>query len=345
MKKTILIVDFEQKAIEEMQQILQDEDFHLLTASDGSQALEMFESRNPDLVLTTALLPKLNGFELCKKITSGERGEVRPVVIYSEIYKAEKYRKEAVIGCGAMEFLDKPIPKWQLLKVIRSAFSEIPLGKIIEASPVPATVANSDTFVLALDEPESAGASLTEDLLGVDTLFEDSEPAPTAAIRDVDVEPFLLEAPLPESKASLISGIENAEIDAAVDAFRIDLEKEVRERDDHAAAQFEQELLRAGQGILEFESALEKSPEVPLLRLVDDESPVFELDAVEINAAPVGDAGPLELSEETNSDQTAEASQAVPTFSMKSTESRNWPPLLFLAAFVVLASLFWWFAK
>jgi hypothetical protein len=48
-------------------------------------------------VLTAALLPKLNGFELCKKITSGQLGDVRPVVMYSAIYKAEKYRKEAIL--------------------------------------------------------------------------------------------------------------------------------------------------------------------------------------------------------------------------------------------------------
>ena len=43
-----------------------------MTAVDGQQALSVFETAKPDLVLTEALLPKLNGFELCKKITKGE---------------------------------------------------------------------------------------------------------------------------------------------------------------------------------------------------------------------------------------------------------------------------------
>ena len=65
-------MDYDQKSLDEIQQFFADEHFTVLTAHDGTQALEMFDTKSPDLVLTSALLPKLNGFELCKKITSGE---------------------------------------------------------------------------------------------------------------------------------------------------------------------------------------------------------------------------------------------------------------------------------
>src|SRR5215470_8422674 len=126
MKKTILVVDYEQKSLDEIQQVFKDEPFDLLMAFDGIQALQIFEQKCPDLVMTSALLPKLNGFELCKKIVSGQHGEVRPVIMFSGIYKAEKYRKEAIIGCGAVDFLEKPLAKWQLLKAVKALFSEIP---------------------------------------------------------------------------------------------------------------------------------------------------------------------------------------------------------------------------
>ena len=119
MNKTILVVDYEQKSLDEIRGLFRDEQFDLLTASDGTQALEIFEKKIPDLVMTAALLPKLNGFELCKKIVSGQHGEVRPVIMFSGIYKAEKYRKEAIVGCGAVDFLEKPLAKWQLLKVVK----------------------------------------------------------------------------------------------------------------------------------------------------------------------------------------------------------------------------------
>src|SRR5215510_12078946 len=131
MNKTILVVDYEQKSLDEIRGLFMDEQFDLLTASDGTQALEIFEKRTPDLVMTAALLPKLNGFELCKKIVSGQHGEVRPVIMFSGIYKAEKYRKEAIVGCGAVDFLEKPLAKWQLMKVVKGLFNEIPLGPAV----------------------------------------------------------------------------------------------------------------------------------------------------------------------------------------------------------------------
>ena len=179
MAKKILIVDYERNSIEYIQDILKEEDFSLLTASDGQQALHTFENNIPDLVLTAALLPKLNGFELCKKITSGQLGEVRPVVMYSAIYKAEKYRKEAIFGCGAIDFLEKPIPKWQLMKVIKTAFSEIPgrrglrtRGWLISRMSLmnPAGVAE----VIPVEQPFGQSE---EDLLDVEALFEEEKSA------------------------------------------------------------------------------------------------------------------------------------------------------------------------
>ena len=137
MQKTILIVDFEPESSEELQQILKSEGFLVLTAADGHQALDMFEAARPDLVLTEALLPKLNGFELCKKIMNAAPREIRPVIMYSAIYKGEKYQKEAVSGCGALEFLDKPIPKWQLLKAVRSALKRTSQVKTDAATNLP----------------------------------------------------------------------------------------------------------------------------------------------------------------------------------------------------------------
>ena len=120
MPKTVLAVDYDQRTLEEIKMILDGLDVTFLTAHDGTQAVEIFRSSMPDLILTSALLPKLNGFELCKKITAGELGAVRPVIMFSGIYKAEKYRKEAILGCGAVEFLEKPLVDAHLLKVVRN---------------------------------------------------------------------------------------------------------------------------------------------------------------------------------------------------------------------------------
>jgi PleD family two-component response regulator len=62
MQKTILIVDFEQESCEELQQILESENFLVLKAADGQQALAVFEAAKPDLVLTEAVKPEAHWF-------------------------------------------------------------------------------------------------------------------------------------------------------------------------------------------------------------------------------------------------------------------------------------------
>jgi hypothetical protein len=81
------------------------------------------------------------------------------VVIYSGIYKAEKYRKEAIEGCGASEFLEKPFSKSQLLRLIRQLTPSLQEQED--------TVLNLDDAPVTLPPQPSTG-----DPLEVDSLFE-----------------------------------------------------------------------------------------------------------------------------------------------------------------------------
>jgi CheY-like chemotaxis protein len=318
-------VDFEQESREELQQILQSEAFLVVTAEDGQQALSVFEASVPDLVLTEALLPKLNGFELCKKITKGELQQVRPVIMYSAIYKGEKYQKEAVSGCGAAEFLDKPIPKWLLLKAVRSALSE-PARKEVGAENLP-----KEPEIVAA--PEVASAKPTHDLgdpLEIDTLFD--VPAPTRVPEPTIANaalPAVLETPLVEPKTALMPSIESKEIDDALDAVRVDLHYEAQQRDEVMAKQFEQELQQSGQSILEFEASIASAQPGS----TDGE---FELDEV---LPHLGSEAPA-TSENTTARPIA---VAAPNFAIKPSSSKSWLPILILVLLAVLAGLYFWF--
>lgn len=319
MQKTILIVDFEQRAIEELEEILKGEDFSVLTAADGNEALGVFQSSPPDLVLATALLPKLSGFELCKKITSGELGEARPVIMYSAIYKAEKYRKEAVAGCGALEFLDTPIPKWQLLKTIRAAFTVVPVGKpdVSEQSP-PLAAVGSDDSILAPDESAQEPVGETGDVLEIDL--------------QLPVSPTVLtgQRAAPDSKPWLMPSIDNSEIDAAMDSVRVDLHQEARHRDELLAREVEQELLNDGHGVLEFEGPAQKHSPHTDQRSSEHLTQEFELDEVLPELEPLPDSAPL----------SADA-EKTPSFSTPA-QPRNWVPFVVLIVVALLASLVFW---
>jgi hypothetical protein len=269
--------------------------------------------------------------------------------MYSAIYKAEKYRKEATLGCGALEFLEKPIPKWQLLKVVKAAFSQIPAGKQDGAMPSAAGLPVSESPVLALGEPEG-NPTAAEDPLEVDTLFETLEPSPIVPV-SIHSE-VAVATPVPEVvSSSSLSSMDSKEIDAAVDAFRIDLEDEVRQRDDRLAQQFEKEFLEKGQTILEFEASLAghisaaDSGIAPDSKVAKDDDQVFELDEFDMDATHASEAGPLEFSvESAERPEQTPVNPSFPEFSVKPIQSRNWLPVIILAI-CLLAALFFWLFK
>ena len=329
MQKTILIVDFEQESSEELQQILQSEEFLVLTAVDGQQALSVFETAKPDLVLTEALLPKLNGFELCRKITNGELRDVRPVIMYSAIYKGEKYQKEAVSGCGAAEFLDKPIPKWQLLKAVRSALGEAAPKKAVTENPPKEVVVVPSTETLAVKPAHDGG-----DPLEIDALFDEpaSTPVSEPAIANAAAA-VVLETPPPETKTPLMLSIDANEIDEALDAVRVDLHQEAQQRDELLAREFEQELGQSGQSILEFEASIASTAQMAPKEV---ESGEFELDEV---LSQIGTESPVATGNTTVKPMAA----AAPNFGIKPSSSRSWLPVLILVLLAVLAGVYFWF--
>jgi DNA-binding response OmpR family regulator len=323
MNKTILVVDYEQKSLDEIQQFLKGEHFTLLTAYDGSQALEIFETKSPDLVLTSALLPKLNGFELCKKITSGEHGEIRPVIMFSGIYKAEKYRKEAIIGCGAVDFLEKPLAKWQMLKVIKSLFSEISCER--PARQFQASDATSALEVRSTPRPNEGQQSITDDLLQVEPLFE----------RDSNK----LKGRWDEAK--LLSSEEEDELGAVVDAVRIDLDLETKLRDEQIAQAIEAELCRDGQNVLEFETTLglESLPS----KISGEWPEIIELDsdATSPGTKPGVGAGDEHTTPLAGGTKPQTGDVATPTFALSSPCPRNWIPFLIVLAGLLMVLLSW----
>jgi two-component system, OmpR family, alkaline phosphatase synthesis response regulator PhoP len=283
MPKKILVVDYEPNSIEDIREILKGESFSLQIANDGQQALQSYMMNVPDLVLTAALLPKLNGFELCRKITGGHLGEVRPVIMYSAIYKAEKYRKEAIFGCGAIDFLEKPIPKWQLMKVIKTAFSEMPVPEqrgegVLNFSAIPEKSQE-------LPRTNSALQSIphSNDVLDVDALFEE-EKLTAGLNKGATGSTFNSSVPLQgRSNSPLIASIDTAEIDAALDAFRIDLENEVKLREEKRAQEIEEELLLREESILEFEGVQDETLTPGPADTAENTADLFELDGINVD--------------------------------------------------------------
>src|SRR5581483_10244790 len=78
---TILIVDDEPLNRELLSELLSDQGYKILCACDGEEALQRFKESSPDLVLSDVVMPKVNGFELCRRLKNDPQSSFTPVVL------------------------------------------------------------------------------------------------------------------------------------------------------------------------------------------------------------------------------------------------------------------------
>lgn len=119
---TILIVDDEQHIrllIEQTLEELEDDGVELQTASDGEMALDVVRNHRPELVFLDVMMPKLNGFEVCRAI-KGDLGLAGTAVVMLTA-KGQAYDREEGLSAGADRYLTKPFDPDELLKVARDA--------------------------------------------------------------------------------------------------------------------------------------------------------------------------------------------------------------------------------
>lgn len=91
-----------------------------ITASDGAEALQKFESEKPHLALLDIILPKIDGFELCRKIRSESN---IPIIMISS--KQEDTDKILALGLGADDYIEKPFSPRFLIAKIQSQFRRV----------------------------------------------------------------------------------------------------------------------------------------------------------------------------------------------------------------------------
>jgi putative two-component system response regulator len=94
--------------------------YAVLTADDGQQALEIVQREMPDLVVTDILMPRMDGFQLCRAIKTDPRTKHIPVVFYTGSYN-EAADREFGLSLGAVAYLVKPLEPRQLIGEVTRA--------------------------------------------------------------------------------------------------------------------------------------------------------------------------------------------------------------------------------
>ena len=114
----VLIADDNVQNVELLEAYLGGVDCEVRTAIDGEDTLRVVAEFRPDLLLLDVMMPKLSGFEVCKKLRADP--ETREILILMVTALNEPSDFERGVSAGTDDFLTKPVNKVELLCRIRS---------------------------------------------------------------------------------------------------------------------------------------------------------------------------------------------------------------------------------
>lgn len=115
MSKKILIVDDEKNIVDILKYNLQKEGFETIEAYDGEEGLRMALECRPDLILLDIMLPKMDGFEVCRKI---RQTLSTPILMITA--KEEEVDKVLGLEMGADDYITKPFSPRELMARVKA---------------------------------------------------------------------------------------------------------------------------------------------------------------------------------------------------------------------------------
>ncbi|HOK40038.1 MAG TPA: response regulator [bacterium] len=121
-KKFILIVDDSKTIHTQLRQILMENNFNVIEAYNGKEALEILERKKPDLILSDIEMPEMDGYEFCKRVKTNPKTENIPFVILSSLTGGLNIDRG--FDAGANDYLTKPIDNEELISRINALITE-----------------------------------------------------------------------------------------------------------------------------------------------------------------------------------------------------------------------------
>jgi len=120
-KQKILVVDDEPNIVELVQFHLQKEGYKVITGNDGLEAISAIRNQQPDLVVLDVMLPKLDGFEVCKQLRL-EQNNI-PVIMLTA--KDDEISRVLGLEIGADDYITKPFSPRELIARIKTIFRRL----------------------------------------------------------------------------------------------------------------------------------------------------------------------------------------------------------------------------
>jgi PleD family two-component response regulator len=114
----VLIADDDPQSLELLEVYLCNSDYQIRTATGGEEALQLVRQWKPDLVLLDIMMPKVSGFEVCKRLRADPATQDIAVLMITALDQPSDV--ERAVEAGTNDFLTKPINKTELLLRVRA---------------------------------------------------------------------------------------------------------------------------------------------------------------------------------------------------------------------------------
>jgi CheY-like chemotaxis protein len=114
----VLVVDDNEQNLELIRAYLDDFECETVAAYDGVEALEVVAEKAPDLVLLDVMMPKMSGFEVCRRLKNNAETEDIPIIMVTALNEFGDI--ERGIDSGADDFVSKPVNRLELLTRVRT---------------------------------------------------------------------------------------------------------------------------------------------------------------------------------------------------------------------------------
>jgi len=111
----ILIVDDDPDILEALAMILESQGYQVVTATDGVEGLANLKAEKPDLMILDLLMPKMDGFAVCKELQDPRWSKYRdiPILILTSVREEasrRRYELETGLEFDVDDYIEKPVP-------------------------------------------------------------------------------------------------------------------------------------------------------------------------------------------------------------------------------------------
>ncbi|MEW6376190.1 MAG: response regulator [Thermodesulfobacteriota bacterium] len=117
MGRKILVTEDSPTILEILKSVLEEEGYEVITAMDGHQALELARNEKPDLMILDLMLPKIDGYKVCRMLKFDEKYKNIPIIMLTARTKESEENLGKEVGADA--YIRKPFQPEMIIDKIR----------------------------------------------------------------------------------------------------------------------------------------------------------------------------------------------------------------------------------